>query len=766
MFAFRHSTIRAKLITLTMLTSTVGLLVFFALFVVNDFVFFRRSMVRDLAALAEIIGANSSAALDFEDEEQATKTLAALKARPHLLSAAIYTKEGKILGRYFRDNDKVGKSPSTPGSPGHVFSKSGLVLFQPIYRGGERLGTIYLHSDMEEMYSRLWRYVGIGMAILVGALGVAFIISSQLQRKISGPILDLAQTAGTVSKEKNYSVRAVKRTEDEVGFLIDRFNEMLSQIEKRERELRDVNDQLVESEKRATAATRAKSQFLANMSHELRTPLNAIIGYSEMLQEEAAELDQKEFIPDLQKVQAAGKHLLSLINDILDLSKVEAGKMMLYLETFDIAIAVNDVVATIRPLLDKNSNKLELECRPDIGAMRADLTKVRQALFNLLSNACKFTEKGTIKLQAERRSQGGRDFIFLQVSDTGIGMTPQQLGHIFEAFSQADSSTTRKFGGTGLGLAISRKFCQMMGGELSVVSQPRKGSTFTVALPSVVEEPKADPATAAAQPRPQSPDAALVLVIDDDPVARELLQRSLSKEGFRVQFATGGQQGLEMAQRLKPAVITLDVMMPDLDGWAVLSALRANPELADIPVIIITIVDDKNVGFAIGATEYLTKPINWDRLSAILRKYRHESGARPILVVEDDAAMREVLQRNLRKANCSVVTAENGRVALELMETSTPSLILLDLMMPHMDGFEFITELRKNPKWHSIPIVVITAKDLTVEDRLRLNGFVAKILEKGAVSRDVLLAEVRELVAASVERQSRDAANQAAQPAH
>src|SRR4051812_5806321 len=246
MLAFRQTTIKAKLLTLTMLTSTTGLLVFFALFVANDIVSFRRQMVRDLSTLAQILGANSSGALDFEDEAQATRTLSALAARPHLVSAAIYTKEGKILGRYHRPQQSNVSIPTEIGPIGHVFKQRHLVVFKPILRAGEHLGTIYLLSDMEEMYSRLWRYVGIGTAILTGALLVTFVISSQLQRRISGPILDLAQTAGAVSFDKNYSVRAVKRTEDEVGFLIDRFNEMLAQIEKRERELQQVNAQPLE----------------------------------------------------------------------------------------------------------------------------------------------------------------------------------------------------------------------------------------------------------------------------------------------------------------------------------------------------------------------------------------------------------------------------------------------------------------------------------------------------------------------------------------
>jgi PAS domain S-box-containing protein len=546
----------------------------------------------------------------------------------------------------------------------------------------------------------------------------------------------------------------------------------------------------------ADAANKAKSQFLANMSHELRTPLNAIIGYSEMLQEEVEALHQKHLGPDLEKIHGAGKHLLGLINDILDLSKVEAGKMALYLEDFDVPSMVTEVASTVQPLVAKNGNQLEVLCPADLGMMRADLTKVRQTLFNLLSNASKFTERGVIRLEVRRNgppsprpsppgegaphadsrpSEGARladtgprdhplpggegrgegervstlnprpSTLRFSVTDTGIGMTAEQMGKLFEAFTQADASTTRKYGGTGLGLAISRKFCRMMGGDMTVSSEPGKGSTFTAALPAEVQSQTPEQGTLLVTRQTVGSADSRVLVIDDDPTARDLIERTLSKEGFTVLLAGDGPSGIEMARKLQPRVITLDVMMPRMDGWAVLSALKADPATAGIPVIMLTIVDEKQIGFSLGAADYFTKPIDWGRMTASLQKYRAPAQHPTVLVVEDDAPTREMLRRTLVKESWEVVEAENGRVALERLDGLVPRLILLDLMMPEMDGFEFMAELRQRPECRQVPVVVITARDITEEDRQRLNGQVARVMQKGSFQMEDLVRELRAL---------------------
>ncbi|MCT7983996.1 response regulator [Laspinema sp. A4] len=552
-------------------------------------------------------------------------------------------------------------------------------------------------------------------------------------------------------------------------------------------------NQTIEDKKDAAiAANRAKSQFLANMSHELRTPLNAILGYSEMLKEDAEDTGQEDLSLDLQKIHGAGKHLLGIINDILDLSKIEAGRMELYLEPFDIEPTLQEVVSTIEPLIEKNSNKMAVRYAPELGSMWADLTKVRQNLFNLLSNAAKFTENGTISLEVTRipnpqpqdsahavlcavlaqppesgYSKPGvphseSDWICFKIKDTGIGMTPEQINRLFEAFNQADASTTRKYGGTGLGLAIAKRFCEMMGGDITVTSREGEGSTFTMLLPAQVKTlPNLEQDSSKADLEVFPETGKTVLVIDDDPTVHDLMHRFLSKEGWGVAVASTGDRGLELAKELHPDAITLDVMMPHQDGWSVLCALKADPELADIPTIVLTMMDNKPMGMALGASDYMTKPIDRHRLIALLHKYqqRQEESApdkgpvESILIVEDDPATRDLLHRVLENHGWKTFVAENGRRGLEAIAAHPPDLILLDLMMPEMDGFEFLNALKQYPLWRSIPVVVMTAKDITPQEYLQLKGSVQTILQKQGLSFERLCTEIRTMIAEACRHQ-------------
>jgi signal transduction histidine kinase/ActR/RegA family two-component response regulator len=575
--------------------------------------------------------------------------LSALTAKSDLVTAILYGTDGRVFARYNRDSDSTPELPAPVEGKHSRLTDNSIEVFSDVSLRGERVGTLFLQSDMQRWNSRARQYAGIlGAFVLISGV-LAWFVSSRLQGLVSGPILALEQTMRKVSVEKNYAARAVKTSGDETGRLIDGFNTMLAEIQHRDKALQRANtdlktrrheledeivhrkrtqDELLKAKDVAEEASRAKSAFLANMSHELRTPLNAIIGYSELLEEEMRDSGAAaDNVRDLRRIQTAGKHLLSLINDVLDLSKIEAGKMVLHLESFEVEPLVEEMITTLGPVAERNSNSLVLRMGGELGSMHADVTKVRQILFNLLSNACKFTENGTVTLEVERR-EGAEERLVFRVSDTGIGMTPEQQKNLFQSFAQADTSTSRKYGGTGLGLAISQRFTHMMGGDIHVASTSGEGSVFTLELPAHVGAESIDSAEAPPVDEPSTegttiPDeATTVLVVDDDPTVRDLMTRLLEKMGYRAVLAAGGEEALRLARETRPAVITLDVVMPHMSGWDLLERLKADPELASIPVIMVTIEDQEALGLARGASGYLIKPIDRDRLAEALEKYR------------------------------------------------------------------------------------------------------------------------------------------------
>jgi len=495
-------------------------------------------------------------------------------------------------------------------------------------------------------------------------------------------------------------------------------------------------DEIQEKSWQLEQASRHKSQFLASMSHELRTPLNAIIGLTEMMVSNAPRFGTEKATEPLRRVHRAGTHLLGLINQVLDLSKIEAGKLELNPTLVDLATLVDEIVGTARQLAEQNKNRLVVEAHDNLGSLMVDPMRLQQILLNLLSNACKFTKAGEVALRI-RKIVDERSRIEFAVADTGIGMTAEQQAKLFEEFSQAESSTAQRYGGTGLGLAITRKLARMMGGDVTVNSEPGKGSVFTVRLPG-------DEATGPTQEsRAQGSDC--VLVVDDDATARELIAEHLKAEGLPVVTAASGLEGLKLAKHLRPIAITLDVMMPDLDGWSVLAALRQDTELADIPVIMVTILDEQRRAASLGAAGYLTKPIDRDRLRRIMGRFRTPARATRVLLVEDDADQRERLRAWLEGQHWLVQEAANGREALACLQADRPDVILLDLMMPEMDGFAVVAALQKEPRWRDVPVIVITARDLDAQDRARLNSGVQSVLVKEAFRPAELVERIRRL---------------------
>ncbi len=535
-----------------------------------------------------------------------------------------------------------------------------------------------------------------------------------------------------------------------------------------ESRLHNLTLRLREARDAALDANRTKSSFLAKMSHELRTPLNAIIGYSDLIAEEADDYDMSLLGEDITRIQDAGEHLLHLINDILDISKIEAGKMVVFRERFPVSELIRSVVNTIRPLMTKNNNEFVIDCAPELGEINTDRTKLRQALLNLLSNASKFTKGGRCTLRVRPCDRAGEAWITFDIIDTGVGIKPEKIGTLFDAFTQAEASTTRNFGGTGLGLAISRHFCVMMGGNIEVSSVYGEGSTFTISLPVDVSETSelsaaptgADAGAGSARVAEDDDGPDILLVIDDDPQVFDLVQRAMEKHDFSVAYAHNGDEGIQLARVLRPSVITLDVNFPGLDGWGILSQIKSDPKIADIPVVMLSVVSEKERAFTLGAAEYLVKPVEPTRLSQILNRYRqthagdeHEPDApgngrsHTVLVADDDPETRELLRRALERDGWDAILAEDGEQALQHLERRRPDLVLLDLMMPKKDGFSVIESMRASPALRSIPVVVLTAMELTAQEREFLTLQTSQVMTKGALPLDAMMDELSRALA-------------------
>jgi signal transduction histidine kinase/CheY-like chemotaxis protein len=520
--------------------------------------------------------------------------------------------------------------------------------------------------------------------------------------------------------------------------------ELEGKVRERTSELEETNRDLAVAGRKIQEADKLKSEFLANMSHELRTPMNSIIGFTRIVRKKSADILPKRQLENLERVEISADRLLALINDILDLSKIEAGKMRVNMAPVDLGQLAKTCLATVAPLIKKGRVQLVARVPEGLPELQSDADKLTQILINLLSNAIKFTEEGEVALSAA--TENGT--LSIAVSDTGIGIPPDAIEYIFDEFRQVDGSSTRVHGGTGLGLSITKKLTQLLGGRIEVQSVQGKGSTFTVTLPAA-REPDASPSPA---PEPAATPAAaampgrkVLLTIDDDPDVLVLLKQNLEDEGYVVVGALSADEGIRKAKEIRPFAITLDILMPHKDGWGALQELKADPATRDIPIIVLSIIENKQLGYSLGAFDYLLKPIDKAAILGALQRVR-TSPAKRALVVDDDPNAVSMLTQVLQDEGHSVTAAFNGAEALRALSDVPADIILLDLVMPEMDGFDTIQRLKESAAWKDIPIIVLTAKDLTEAEWGTLQQGVDRVLRKSGVAGESLVAEVRALL--------------------
>jgi signal transduction histidine kinase/CheY-like chemotaxis protein len=743
MIRIQGSSIVERLTRMNLLVSGMALFIACASFIGYDAVTFRAATVRDLSIRAQVIGANSVSALLFNDADYAAKTLSALQTDPHVLSAATYTMDGALFAHFQRTpGDRVPPFPRILPAQleSHTVQGSEIVVAHMIESDGRPIGIVCIRSDVQALYDRLLLYAGVGALVMLASLLTSLALAVVFHKAVARPIVHLAETAKTVSHDRRFSLRVPPVPgHGEVSVLIDAFNEMMGQIEGSEEDLRRAHDELElrveertaelvaakrELEEYSSSILRAKEeversskfkdQFLSTMSHELRTPLNAVLGFSEMLTAERyGPLNdrQRRYVSH---IHTGGTHLLRLINDILDISKIEAGRLQLTLETVPVNATFAEVADALQPLLDKRSQLLTQDCSPHLSVL-ADGVRFRQILMNLLGNAIKFTPDGG-RIALKGRRQG--NLIRVEVRDSGPGIPPEEQERIFEAFHrlrQVDKAAE----GTGLGLAITRSLVELHGGKLGLESTLGAGCCFYFTLPaaiSIVPTPvhHSDVDSGVRNP-------GRILVIDDDHAGAQLLESQLSSVGYDVVLCEQPTRAVEMAATLQPAAITLDIVMKPVNGWEVLSNLKDDARTREIPVVVVTILDQKSTGASLGADEYIVKPVEratlLDAVERCLRHPRQERAPHSILVIEDDPPTREFIAEVLGRQGYVVTVAADGSQARVHLHTALPDAVVLDLILPDISGLQLLAEWRADPRTADLPVLVLTSKDLAPDEK-------------------------------------------------